>query len=107
MSVLKKLAGDTVMYGVSTILGRMLNYLLVPLHTKLFLPEQLASQVQLYTYAGLSMVVYTFGMESAYFYFARKEGDKQKYYNLVLSAVILVSISFQAASFCLQKVSQI
>ena len=99
MSVLKKLAGDTVMYGVSTILGRMLNYLLVPLHTKLFLPEQLASQVQLYTYAGLSMVVYTFGMESAYFYYARKEKDDQKYYNLILSAVILVSILFSGSIF--------
>lgn len=99
MSVLKKLAGDTVMYGVSTILGRMLNYLLVPLHTLLFLPEQLASQVQLYTYAGLLMIVYTFGMESAYFYFARKEGDRQKYYNLVLSAVILVSIFFSSSIF--------
>ncbi|WP_254412889.1 oligosaccharide flippase family protein [Dyadobacter diqingensis] len=99
MSVLKKLAGDTVMYGVSTMLGRMLNYLLVMLHTKLFLPEQLASQVQLYSYAGLSLVVYTFGMESAYFWFARKEGDRQKYYNLVLSAVILVSIFFSGTIF--------
>ncbi|MBE9466077.1 polysaccharide biosynthesis C-terminal domain-containing protein [Dyadobacter subterraneus] len=99
MSVLKKLAGDTVMYGVSTMLGRMLNYLLVMLHTKLFLPEQLASQVQLYTYAGLSLVVYTFGMESAYFWFARKEGDRQKYYNLVLSAVILVSVFFSGGIF--------
>ena len=78
MSVLKKLAGETAMYGLSTMVGRMLYYLLVMLHTKLFLPEQLAVQVQLYTYAGLSLVVYTFGMESAYFYFARKENDRQK-----------------------------
>ena len=99
MSSLKKLAGDTVMYGVSTMLGRMLNYLLVILHTKLFLPEQLASQVQLYSYAGLSLVIYTFGMESAYFWFARKEGDRQQYYNLVLSAVILVSIFFSGSIF--------
>jgi O-antigen/teichoic acid export membrane protein len=99
MSVLKKLAGETVMYGISTMLGRMLNYLLVILHTKLFLPEQLASQVQLYSYAGLSLVIYTFGMESAYFWFARKEGDRQKYYNLVLSAVILVSVFFSGSLF--------
>lgn len=108
MSVLKKLAGDTVLYGVSTILGRMLNYLLVPLHTKLFLPEQLASQVQLYTYAGLSLVVYTFGMESAFFYFARKEHDSQKYYNLILSAVILVSIFFSGSIYLMaDSVAQI
>ncbi|WP_159468572.1 lipopolysaccharide biosynthesis protein [Dyadobacter sp. 3J3] len=99
MSVLKKLAGETAMYGLSTMVGRMLYYLLVMLHTKLFLPEQLAVQVQLYAYAGLSLVVYTFGMESAYFYFARKENDRQKYYNLVLSAVILVSIFLSGSIF--------
>ncbi|GLU50976.1 oligosaccharide flippase family protein [Dyadobacter frigoris] len=99
MSVLKKLAGETAMYGLSTMVGRMLYYLLVMLHTKLFLPEQLAIQVQLYAYAGLSLVVYTFGMESAYFYFARKENDRQKYYNLVLSAVILVSVFLSGSIF--------
>lgn len=99
MSALKKLASETALYGLSTMVGRMLYYLLVMLHTKLFLPEQLAVQVQLYAYAGLSLVLYTFGMESAYFYFARKENDRQKYYNLVLSAVILVSIFISGLIF--------
>jgi O-antigen/teichoic acid export membrane protein len=99
MSALKKLASETALYGLSTMVGRMLYYLLVMLHTKLFLPEQLAVQVQLYAYAGLSLVLYTFGMESAYFYFARKENDRQKYYNLVLSAVILVSVVISGAIF--------
>lgn len=92
MSVLKKLAGETATYGVSTMLGRLLNYLLVMLHTQLFLPAQLAVQVQLYTYAGLSFVIYTFGMETAFFRFAKKEEDRTTYYNLILSAVIVVSI---------------
>jgi O-antigen/teichoic acid export membrane protein len=92
MSVLKKLAGETATYGVSTMLGRLLNYLLVMLHTQLFLPAQLAVQVQLYTYAGLSFVIYTFGMETAYFRFAKKEEDRTAYYNLILSAVIVVSV---------------
>jgi len=92
MSVLKKLASETALYGVSTMLGRLLNYLLVPLHTSLFLPADLAVQVQLYSYAGFALVLYTFGMETAYFRYATKEADKQQYYNLILSAVILVSI---------------
>ena len=99
MSVLKKLAGETATYGVSTMLGRLLNYLLVILHTQLFRPEQLSVQVQLYAYAGLSLVVYTFGMETAYFRFASKETDRQKYYNLILSAVILVSVFFSGLMF--------
>ena len=99
MSVLKKLASDTATYGISTMLGRFLNYLLVALHTELFEPEQIAAQGQLYTYAGLALVLYTFGMETAYFRFARRETDRKEYYNLILSAVILVSLFFSGSLF--------
>ncbi len=99
MSVLKKLAGETALYGVSTMLGRLLNYLLVPLHTSLFLPGELAIQVQLYAYAGFSLVLYTFGMETAFFRYARNEQDRNQYYNLILSAVILVSCFFSGLLF--------
>lgn len=99
MSVLKKLASDTATYGISTMLGRFLNYLLVALHTKLFEPEQIAAQGQLYTYAGLALVLYTFGMETAFFRFARQETDRKEYYNLILSAVTIVSIFFSGLLF--------
>ncbi|NIJ55955.1 lipopolysaccharide biosynthesis protein [Dyadobacter arcticus] len=94
MSVLKKLASDTAIYGISTMLGRFLNYLLVALHTKLFEPEQIAAQGQLYAYAGFAAVLYTFGMETTFFRFARKEEDRKAYYNLILSAVIIASLFF-------------
>lgn len=87
------------MYGISTMLGRFLNYLLVPLHTGLFKPEQIAAQGQLYAYAGLTMVIYTFGMETAFFRFARQEADRKTYYNLILSAVMLVSLFFSGLIF--------
>lgn len=107
MSVLKKLAGETALYGVSTMLGRLLNYLLVPLHTSLFLPADLAIQVQLYTYAGFSLVLYTFGMETAFFRYARNETDRSQYYNLILSAVIIVSCFFSGLLFVFaQSVAQ-
>lgn len=99
MSVLKKLASDTAIYGISTMLGRFLNYLLVALHTKLFEPEQIAAQGQLYAYAGLAMVLYTFGMETAFFRFARAETDRKAYYNLILSAVIIISVFFSGLLF--------
>lgn len=91
MSVLKKLAGDTATYGLSTMLGRLLNYLLVIIYSD-FDPSLMAVQVQLYTYAGFLFVIYTFGMETSFFRFARKEEDKQGYYNLILSAVIAVGV---------------
>ena len=99
MSVLKKLASETATYGISTMLGRFLNYLLVALHTDLFEPEQIAAQGQLFAYAGLALVLYTFGMETAFFRFAREEKDRQQYYNLILSAVILVSLTSSALMF--------
>lgn len=86
------MAGDTVVYGVSTVLGRFLNYLLVPLHTSLFFPDQLAPQVQLYVYAAVSYTLLPLGLETAFFRFAAKENDRQQYYNLILSAVILMSV---------------
>ncbi|QRR02675.1 lipopolysaccharide biosynthesis protein [Dyadobacter sandarakinus] len=99
MSVLKKLASETATYGISTMLGRFLNYLLVALHTKLFEPEQIAAQGQLYAYAGLGLVLYTFGMETAFFRFARQESDRKQYYDLILSAVILISVFFSGTLF--------
>lgn len=99
MSVLKKLASETATYGLSSMLGRMLNYVLVILHTQLFLPEQLSIQVQLYAYAGLALVVYTFGMETAFFRFGSKLEDRKQYYNLILSAVIIVSVSLSGLLF--------
>ncbi len=99
MSVFKKLLGETASYGVSTMLGRLLNYLLVILHTSLFDPALLASQSQFYAYAGVLYVLYTFGMETTFFRFARKEEDRAQYYNLILSAVIVVSVVFSGGIY--------
>ena len=99
MSVLKKLASDTATYGISTMLGRFLNYMLVRLHTDLFEPEQIAAQGQMYSYAGIALVLYTFGMETAFFRFARQETNRKEYYNLILSTVIIVSLFFSGLLF--------
>jgi O-antigen/teichoic acid export membrane protein len=96
MSVLKKLAGDTALYGVSTILGRTLNWALVPLHTVIFTrPEQLASNIELYSWVALLNVVYTYGMETAFFRFASHQTDaKMTYFNQAVTALILSSLLF-------------
>ena len=62
MSVFKKLAGDTALYGVSTILTRLINYLLVPIQTYAFgRPADLASNTEFYAYIPLLLVLYTLG----------------------------------------------
>ena len=72
---LKKLLGDTVIYGMSSIIGRFLNYLLVPLYTYKIAAESGGYGVvtNVYAYTGLLLVLLTFGMETTFFRFSNKE----------------------------------
>ena len=71
MSQLRKLAGQTAYYGISSILGRVLNFLLLPIWTARLVTEEYGSVTYLYTYLALGLVIYTFGMETAFFRFSR------------------------------------
>ena len=92
MSIFKKLAGETASYGISTILGRSLNFLLVFIHTKAFMPDDMGINNKLYSYVAIANIIYTYGMETAFFRFAAE--DKTKYYNIIQSAIIVSSITF-------------
>jgi O-antigen/teichoic acid export membrane protein len=92
MSILKKLAGETLSYGFSTILGRSLNFLLVFVHTWAFLPAELGVNVKLYGYVAIANIIYTYGMETAYFRFAKDAPEK--YYQLIMTAIIVTSGCF-------------
>ena len=94
MSVLKKLAGETASYGISTILGRSLNFLLVAVHTLAFMPQEMGINVKLYGYVAIASIIYTYGMETAFFRFAPE--NKTKYYNIIQSYVIVSSIFFSS-----------
>ena len=72
MATIKKLAGQTAIYGLSSIVGRFLNYLLVPLYTRIFLPAEYGVVSELYAYVTFLMVLYTYGMETAFFHFTEK-----------------------------------
>ena len=79
MSIAKKLVGQTAAYGLSSIVGRMLNYMLVPVYTDAFLPAEFGVMSYLYAFVGFFNVLYTYGMETAFFRFANKPGaDKLK-----------------------------
>ena len=79
MSVLKKLAGETALYGVSSILGRVIYWFLVPLHTHVFLrPGELSSNTELYSWVALFNVIFTFGMETAFFRFANRNPEHRQ-----------------------------
>lgn len=77
MANLKSLLKDTAIYGMSSIIGRFLNYLLVPLYTHVFTVTSGGYGVvtNLYAYVALILVILTFGMETTFFRFANKEDE--------------------------------
>ncbi len=70
--MLEKLAKQSAIYGVSTILGRLLSYLLTPYYTRLFAPAEYGIITDLYALIPFALVVLTMGMESSYFRFGAK-----------------------------------
>ena len=92
MKHVKSLAGQTAIYGVSSILGRVLNYLLVPLHTALFLPDVLGIRDYLYVASALLLILFTHGMETTYFRFSNKPGaNENTSFNHSFTSVIIIS----------------
>ena len=78
MAELKSLAKDTAIYGLSSIVGRFLNYLLVPLYTH-YMPKDSGDygvSTNVYAYTALILVILTFGMETTLFRFANDEREK-------------------------------
>ena len=99
MANLKSLAKDTAIYGLSSIVGRFLNYLLVPLYTSSLSAASGGYGVitNMYAYSALLLVLLTYGMETTFFRFANKEGeDAGKVYSTILIAVGSTSVLFVA-----------
>ncbi len=94
MSGLKKLAGDTLIYGASSIVGRFINWWLVPYYSHMFLPGEYGIVTNLFSYMAFLMVFLTYGMETGYFRFASKAEDKNLVYSSTLVSLFFTSISF-------------
>jgi O-antigen/teichoic acid export membrane protein len=93
MSFLKKLASDSAIYGLNSILGRGINFLLVGLHSLVFFPEQIAVTILLFSYATFLNVIYSYGMETTFFRFAAKDkANFQQTYNLAQSSLLITSV---------------
>lgn len=99
MNPLKKLAGETAIYGVSTILGRLLNWLLVPLYTNVFLPERYGVVTNLMSYVAILLVVLTYGLETGYFRFASQEKDSSKTFSAGFLSLTVTTVLFWVLIF--------
>ncbi|MCF2636804.1 lipopolysaccharide biosynthesis protein [Prevotella dentalis] len=104
MANLKSLVKDTAIYGISSIAGRFINYLLVPIQTAAFAAGggEYGVVTNIYAYTALLMVILTYGMETTFFRFINKtEDDPMRVYSTVLVSVGVSSLLFVIAVFAL------
>jgi O-antigen/teichoic acid export membrane protein len=101
MSVIKKLAGQTAIYGVSSMFARILNFLLTPLYVTSFSVAQYGEVSELYANVAFFIILLGFGLETAYFKFSKSENDQSKVYGTALTSIafsgglfILIGLTF-------------
>ena len=96
MSEMKSLAKDTAIYGLSSIIGKFLNYLLVPLYTYVLArTDDYGVVTNLYAWTALLLVILTYGMETGFFRFAnREEYDAKSVYKTAFMTLLSTSTLF-------------
>ena len=94
MNPLKKLLGQTAIYGLSSIVGRLLNYLLVPLYTRYFTTSEYGDVTIMYAYAAFLLIILSYGIETAFFRFSQIESNKR-----VVFSTAFISLLFSTSFF--------
>lgn len=94
MGKFKQLAGETAIYGLSSIVGKAINFILVPFYTStsILKVEEYGIVTELYSYVAVLNVLYLYGMETAYFRFTSKSSDgEREIYSNVFSSILLTT----------------
>jgi O-antigen/teichoic acid export membrane protein len=94
---LRQLAGQTAIYGVSSIIGRLINYVLVPIHTYTFVTAQYGEVSNMYAFAAILLVFMTYGLETAFFRFFHASGKSPNIFStafisILISTVLIVTL---------------
>ena len=94
---MKRLAKDTAVYGLSSILGRMLNWLLVPMYSRVLAGTgEFGVMTNLYGWTALLLVLLTYGMETGFFRFINKKEIKNP---MQVYSTTLISVGFTSVLF--------
>lgn len=93
---MKKLAGETVIYGIPSIIGRFLNWWLTPLYAWMFLPDEFGILSNILAYVAFLQVVLTYGMETSYFRFAGRSKNTEKVFTTTMVSLGITSLTFLA-----------
>lgn len=99
MSVLKKFFKDTIIYGLATVLPRLMNFILVPLHTDKLATTSYSDNTTFYVYAAFFNVLLTYGMETAFFRFFNKSNEKTKVFSTTFISLFVTTLIFLITVF--------
>jgi len=102
--ILQKLAGETAVYGISHTLGRLINFLLVPLYINLFTPNDYGVLSTYYAVVGFAIVVLMYGMETAFFNFSREEKPEKVFATAQISLLVTTGILMFLGLTCQQGI---
>jgi O-antigen/teichoic acid export membrane protein len=94
LNPIKRLASQTAIYGLSSILGRFLNYLMVPLYTYVFNRAEYGVVSEFYAYTGFLGTLLVFGFETGFFRFSQDEENREKVYSTALNFVLIANVVF-------------
>ncbi len=102
MSNFKKLAGQTAVYGLSSILGRSINFLMIIVYTEYLTKEAMGSFTSIYALIGFMNIVFTYGMETTFFrYSTGKNLDPKRVYNSTQSLLLTSTVVLGSGLFLL------
>jgi len=106
LSKIKQLSKETVFYGLSTILGRMLNFILVPFYTNIFEPTEYGYVPLLYAYIAVLNIVFIYGLDSSYLKFAGQKENRENpsvfstaFISILVTSLLYVGILIGFGSF--------
>lgn len=109
MSLIKKLAGETALYGLSSIVGRLLNMLLVPFYTRVLdTTNEYGAVIDLYATSAFIMVLFSYRMESAFFRFGTPVQDREKTFGAgMMSLLVTTALTAGLLLFFAQPIADI
>ncbi len=100
MSTLKKFAGQTAVYGLSTIISRLFNFFLTPVYVSVYPTTVFGILTKMFTWASVFNALLSFGMETTFFRYLNKyEGNKQKVFNNAFLTIAFISVLFFTGTF--------
>ncbi len=103
MDPIRRLAGQTAVYGLSSILGRVINFLLVPLYTRVFVASEFGVFSEMYSYVAFLLVILTYGMETAFFRFAQGDaGRKNQVFGTAMVSIMGTTTLFLVLALAFQ-----